>query len=172
MASNLTRSISVQRTIVAPAEKVFAALSDPSTHCVIDGSNTLLRANGAAPPTQLRVGSVFFTPMTRRLRGLARVQIVQVAVAILVRGRMRNTVVEFEENRRIAWRNFGRHIWRYEVEPIDDAEGTVTLVRETFNYAPNLAPWLLEWAGFPAHNARTMAQTLARLDSLLGGQSP
>jgi hypothetical protein len=88
-------------------------------------------------------------------------------VAVLVRGWMLNKVVEFDQNRRIAWRNFGHHVWRYELEPVDDSAGPRTLVRETFDYGPSIAPWLLEWAGFPRHNATAMSQTLATLDELL-----
>jgi hypothetical protein len=94
----------------------------------------------------------------------ASVFVVQVAVAMLVRGRMRNTVVEFDEDRRIAWRNFGHHVWLYELQA---ADGSRTVVRQTFDYATNLTPWLLEWAGFPAHNRRAMNKTLAALDGLL-----
>jgi hypothetical protein len=104
--------------------------------------------------------------MNRRLRSLTRVHLVQAVVAMLVAGKTRNTVVEFDEPTRIAWCNFGRHIWRYELEPVDGDE-TRTLVRETFDYAPNPTPWLLEWAGFPSHNAEAMQHTLGRLDSLV-----
>jgi hypothetical protein len=158
------RRVSVERTIAAPAASVFAALTDPSTHAVIDGSGALLLANAATPTPRLQAGSVFVTPMSRRLRRLTRVDVVQVAVAMLVRGRMRNTVVEFDEDRRIAWRNFGHHVWRYELQA---DEGSRTVVRQTLDYATNLTPWLLEWAGFPAHNRRAMNKTLAALDGLL-----
>jgi Polyketide cyclase / dehydrase and lipid transport len=170
-APDRIRRVSVERTIAAPAASVFAALTDPSAHAVIDGSDALLLGNAATPTPRLQAGSVFITPMSRRLRRLTRVDVIQVAVAMLVWGRMRNTVVEFDENRRIAWRNFGRHVWRYELQATDDGDGPRTLVRETFDYATNLMPWLLEWAGFPAHNRRAMNQTLAALDGLVTATS-
>jgi hypothetical protein len=170
MTARRTRRVSVERTIAAPAEHVFAALANPATHAAIDGSDTLLSVD-APTAEQLRPGSVFITPMSRRLRKPTRVDLVQVGVAVLVRGRMRNTVVEFEQDRRIAWRNFGRHVWRFELTPVDDATGPRTRVRETFDYAPNLTPWLLEWAGFPARNTQTMNQTLQTLDKLLTAHS-
>jgi hypothetical protein len=158
--------VSTQRVIAASAAEIFAVLADPSTHWAIDGTNSLGPADQGAPP--LRSGSVFITPMKRRLRGLTRIHLVQAVVAMLVGGRMRNTVVEFDEPRRIAWRNFGRHIWRYELELVDgDGDETRTLVRETFDYAPNPTPWLLEWAGFPSHNAEAMHRTLERLETLV-----
>lgn len=160
-----TRRVSVERVIAETADRVFAALADPTIHSLIDGSATLLP--GAAASGPLQAGSVFVTPMSRRPRALTRVDLVQAAVAILVRGRMRNTVVEFEQNRRISWRNFGRHVWRFELTPADDPVGPRTHVRETFDYTTNLSPWLLEWAGFPARNARAMDQTLEALDTLL-----
>jgi hypothetical protein len=161
------RRVSVERIIAAPAAAVFAALTDQSTHAVIDGSGALRQVDGTTLTARLRAESVFITPMSRRLRRLTRVDVIQVGVAMLVRGRMRNVVVEFDENRRIAWRNFGRHVWRYELQAVDNTEGPRTLVRETFDYGTNVAPWLLEWAGFPAHNRRGMNQTLAALDGLL-----
>jgi hypothetical protein len=166
MTAGQTRRVSVERTLAAPAASVFAALTDPSMHAVIDGSDTLLPVE-TATPARLRAGSEFITPMSRRLHRLTRVDLVQVAVAVLVRGRMHNTVVEFVENERIAWRNFGRHVWRYELEPEDGSDGSRTLVRETFDYAPNPTARILEWAGFPKRNAMAMNQTLAALDKLL-----
>ena len=51
-----------------------------------------------------------------------------------------NTVVEFEENRLIAWRHMGGHRWRYELEPVDDG----TKVTETFDWSTSKAPFALE----------------------------
>ena len=56
---------------------------------------------------------------------------------------MVNTVVEFEENRRIAWQTrpdrfgqlVGGRIWRYELEPVDGG----TLVRETWDISQESA---------------------------------
>ena len=49
--------VSVERVIPAPAEKVFALLSDPSRHAEIDGSGTVRGVKG--PPTQVGLGSEF-----------------------------------------------------------------------------------------------------------------
>ena len=163
------RSVSVERTIAASAERVFAALADPTVHAVIDGSGTLRPMTaGAADP--LSSGATFITPMGRRVRGCTRADMVQAAVAVLVQGQMRNTVVEFDYGRRIAWRNFGRHIWRFELTPVTGCR-SATHVRETFDYSTNLAPWLLEWARFPSRNACAMTDTLQALDRLLATES-
>lgn len=152
----------MQRTIAAPAEEIFAVLADAAAHWAIDGTGTLRPTHEMSRP--LRAGSVFITPMSRRLGGMTRQHLIRAVVAVLVGGRMRNTVVEFDKHRRIAWRNFGRHIWQYELEPVD-GDPTHTLVRETFDYATNPTPWLLEWAGFPDHNIAAMQRTLQRLDA-------
>jgi hypothetical protein len=78
---------------------------------------------------------------------------------------IRNTVVEFEENRRIAWRHFGRHIWRYELEPVEGG----TLVTETFDWGPALAPQVLEVAKAPQANLRGITATLEQLRSRFSG---
>ena len=73
-----------------------------------------------------------------------------------------NRVVEFEEDRRIAWRHFGRHIWRYELEPLAEGGTTVT---ETFDYSPAGRVWraYYELLGFRTRNARSIEETLQRL---------
>jgi hypothetical protein len=164
MATTRKRRVSADRTIAATPEAIFAVLTDPAQHAAIDGSRTLTDPEYQSPRTPLELGSRFFTPMTRRPRSLHRADLMQAAIATACGGRMRNTVVEFAENERVAWRNFGHHIWRYELKPVDD--GTRTLVTETFDYAPNPAPWLLELAGFPKRNAAAMTATLLKLDQL------
>ena len=77
--------------------------------------------------------------------------------------RITNQVVEFEEGRRIAWRHFGGHIWRWELEPVEGG----TQVRETFDWAPSRAPWFLELIGYPARNRRGIEASLPRLAALV-----
>jgi hypothetical protein len=84
-----------------------------------------------------------------------------------------STVVEFEENRRIAWQTGpkGRlgayvagRIWRYELEPVEGG----TLVHETWDITPDHQRVLLKlgdiWSG---KVRRDMELTLARLDALV-----
>jgi hypothetical protein len=91
--------------------------------------------------------------------------LLQVLVAIMSRGRLTNTVVEFEEGAQIAWRNFGRHVWRFQLQPAD-SDGTI--VRETFDYSTNITPLLLDLVAFPARNAAAMTASLDRLADLTG----
>jgi hypothetical protein len=142
MVAAVSRSI----TISAPPNVIFAILADPRQHVLIDGSGTV--KGTLSVPERLALGTKF--GMRMRLG---------------VPYRIKNTVVEFEEDRRIAWRHFARHVWRYELEPRDDApDGTATtLVTETFDPHPALAPWFLAVAGFPARNTVGIEKTLERL---------
>jgi len=135
------RKVSVSRVIDAPAQKIFDVLADPSMHPVIDGSGSVQGSRGGNPE-RLSEGAKFGMDMK-----------------IGLPYRIRNTVVEFEDGKRIAWRHFGRHIWRYELEP---AEGG-TKVTETFDWSKSLAPWYIERAGYPKKHPKGMAATLERL---------
>ncbi len=72
----------------------------------------------------------------------------------------RNRVIEFDENRRIAWHHFARFVWRYELEEV----GGGTLVTESFNYE---RPWafVIIAMGFPERNRSAMVATLERLEA-------
>ena len=50
--------------------------------------------------------------------------------------RITNTVVEYEDGRRIAWCHPGKHRWRWEVEPVATGGCTVT---ETFDMSTSIA---------------------------------
>ena len=114
---NLT---SVERTIPAPAEKIFDLLADPSRHHEIDGSGSVRQAKTGSQ--RLALGSTFTMSMK-----------------IGIPSSTASTIVEYEHNRRIAWQTYstikwlakfgGGRIWRYELEPV--AGGT--LVRETWD---------------------------------------
>ncbi|HVB26465.1 MAG TPA: SRPBCC family protein [Mycobacteriales bacterium] len=134
------RSVSRSVVVDAPARKVFDMLADPRQHPVIDGSGTV-RASLSGPP-RLHLGASFGMRMH-----------------LLAPYRIRNTVVEFDEDRRIAWRHFNRHVWRYEI--VEGPAGTT--VTETFDWAPARAPWILEALDVPAKNARSMERTLEQL---------
>ena len=127
--------------IPAPAQRIFDVLADPALHPVIDGSGSV-RKPGDGAPARLAPGAEF-----------------GMAMKVGVRYRISNTVVEFEEGRRLAWRHFGRHVWRYELEPV----GGGTLVRETFDYTDALSPVALRLLRYPTRNRQAMQRTLERL---------
>jgi hypothetical protein len=138
-----TRRVATDSIVVAaePAE-VFDLLADPRRHAEFDGSGTVKGA--VSGPSRLALGAKFGMRM-------------RIGLPYLIR----NVVVEFEENRRIAWRHFGRHVWRYELEPVDGG----TRVTETFDYSSALSPQFLERSGFPQANLRGITATLERLRS-------
>ena len=104
--------VSVERIIPALAERIFPLLADPARHREIDGSGTVRDVKpGSAPSEPLKLGSKFGMKMKMGLPYS-----------------MESTVIEFEENRRIAWQTRppgifanlgGGRIWRYELEPAD-----------------------------------------------------
>jgi len=144
------RSVSVRRTIAAPAAEVFAVLRDPSKHAVIDGSGTVTAASddNAEP---LEMGSRF--GMKMRLG-------VPYAIS--------NEVVEFEPDRRIAWRHMGGHRWRYEIA---DAPGGCEVI-ETFDWSTSRLPLVIAALGQDRKHVPNMERTLERLDRYVTTGSP
>jgi uncharacterized protein YndB with AHSA1/START domain len=149
------RTVSVRRLIAAEPAALFAVLADPSQHPVIDGSGTVRHVRGN--PVRLELGSRFSMDM-------------RLGVPYVIR----NVVVEHEPDRLIAWRHFGRHRWRYRLEPTDDGS---TLVTETFDWSTSVLPKGIELAGYPTRHPPAMRRTLERLDALVTtgsvpGQAP
>ena len=137
----------VSRDIVvdAPPPAVFAVLADPRMHAEFDGSGTVRSA--ISGPDRLSLGSRF-----------------GVSMRIRVPYRISNEVVEFEEDRRIAWRHLARHRWSYELEPT--ATGG-TRVTETFDWSTALAAPVLGYTRIPTWNAASIERTLPRLKALV-----
>ena len=137
------RVVSAEREVAAPPAVVFELLRDPRMHPVLDGSGMVRgRVKG---PERLDLGDRF----GMRMRFLGTVPYV-----------ISNEVVEFEQDRLIAWRHLARHRWRYELEPLD---GDRTMVRESFDYGPSIYPSLLEWLDVPQAHARNIERTLDNL---------
>jgi hypothetical protein len=145
--------ISVERLIAAPAGDIFPYLADATRHRDIDGSGTVREAKG--DPEPLQQGSKFGMSMKMG-----------------VPYSMVNTVIEFEQDRRIAWqthgptalgRFVGGRIWRYELEP---AEGG-TLVRETWDITQESPISRFSTRRMANMTKRNMEKTLARIDELV-----
>jgi hypothetical protein len=144
------KQVSTSRVIAADRQAIFDVLADPTMHPVIDGA-------GWAEVTGVQDG----TP--ERLSEGARFGMeMKLGAPYLIL----NTVIEFDEGRRIAWRHFHGHVWRYELE--DAAEGR-TRVTETFDWSTARTRWTLELAGIPRRNLRGMERTLAKLERLVTG---
>ena len=147
--------VSVERVIAAPADKIFDLLADPERHRDIDGSGSV---RATKTPTRLTLGATFGMGMHLGI-GYSTT----------------NTVIEFEEGRRIAWqtapggsvgaRFFGGRIWRYELEPVDGG----TLVRETWDITQEKGPVksILRMGKTKDHMRGAIDSTLANIAELV-----
>ena len=156
----------VERTIPARPEAIFALLADPSRHHDIDGSGTVKEVKNA--PERVKLGDKFGMAMKRGVPYSTH-----------------NVVIEFDDNRCIAWQhstageigesavaNFLRTvvgpgaIWRYELEPADGG----TKVHETWDFSAvrGLKP-LLRLARSRNDTRAAMEKTLENIEKVLAG---
>ena len=75
--------------------------------------------------------------------------------------RITSKVVEYEQDRLIAWAHLGGHRWRYRLEPLDD--GGRTRVTESFDWSTAKFPPFIEWMKYPTKHVPNMERTLERL---------
>jgi len=132
--------------IAAPAAKIFDVLASPSAHRLFDGSGTIQRS--VSGPERLFLGAKF-----------------AMAMKIKVPYRIKNTVVVFEENKKITWSHFMKWRWSYELTELNS--GT-TQVTESFDASaiPGYAKWWLRKTGAMVHNPTWMAKSLVRLKTM------
>ncbi|MBB5161855.1 SRPBCC family protein [Mycobacterium sp. AZCC_0083] len=115
--SDESRVVNASRDVAAPADVIFELIADPAQQPRWDGNDNL--AEAPAGQRVRRVGAVFTMSLTT---GAAR----------------ENHVEEFEEGRLIAWRPSEPggtppgHLWRWELEPLDDA---LTRVTHTYDWS-------------------------------------
>jgi hypothetical protein len=144
--------VTVERVIPAPPEKIFDLLADPGRHKEIDGSGTVQGLRGEAG--RLKLGDKF--GMSMRL-GISY--------------GMTSTVIEFEENRRIAWQPrpaypiigplLGGRIWRYELEPVSGG----TRVRESWDISQERGKFMVR--GAADQTRQNMERTLERIEQVV-----
>jgi uncharacterized protein YndB with AHSA1/START domain len=144
--------VSVERLVKAPAKAIFDLLADPARHAEIDGSGAVRNATSGSE--RLHLGAVFGMNMK-----------------LGTKYTMDNTVVEFVEDRRIAWQPRahnkviaifgGGRIWRYELEPVDGG----TLVRETWDIREEQIKLLIR--PMRGKTVKAMTKTLERIDEIL-----
>ena len=137
-----SRSVSASTQVQASPTTVFAILADPRQHQRIDGSGSL--RGSVSGPERLELGSKFAMDMKMGASYQTK-----------------NTVVEFEEDRLIAWKHFAPHRWRYELEPVDGG----TRVTETWDLARVPLPIRLglRLMKFPAKTQQGIEGTLRNL---------
>ncbi len=153
----LFNGVTVERVIPSEPGPIFDLLADPARHRDIDGSGTVRDAVEGS--TRLSLGAEFGMGMK-----------------VVGAYEMTNTVVEFEEGRRIAWQArptatigkaiAGGRIWRYELEPVDGG----TLVRETWDISEERIPPLV--IGAKGITRRNMAKTLKRIEEIVTKKAP
>jgi uncharacterized protein YndB with AHSA1/START domain len=146
--------VSVDRVISAPPAALFAVVADATRHPEIDGSGQLVKAKDGAEH-HLTMGSTFGMSMKMGLPYS-----------------MSNTVVEFEQDRRIAWRTvqagplgrfLGGRIWRYEFEPV----GGGTKVTESWDISQDKQAFFLKHPKVGQHTAASMSKTLDHLAEIV-----
>ena len=150
--------VTVQRVIPASASAIFDLLVDPARHVEIDGSGTVV------------------APRSDRARRLGLGDSFGMDMKLGVAYATRNVVVEFEENRRIAWQTLAAspldrfitgRVWRYELEPVDGG----TLVKQSWDIRkekPLSKPGVRRMA---AMTERNMNRTLERIAEILRAQA-
>ncbi len=145
--------VSVERVIPAPASAIFDLLADPARHADIDGSGSVQGSRTGSE--RLALGSRFGMSMK-----------------IGVPYSMVSTVIEFEDDRRIAWRTngptaigrfVGGRVWRYVLEPVDGG----TRVTESWDIRGEsiVTKPVVRMGGRDA--ARNMSRTLERIEQLV-----
>jgi uncharacterized protein YndB with AHSA1/START domain len=148
--------VSVERVIPAPPEAIFELVADVARHPEIDGSGTVIKAKAGAPQ-RLAQGSTFGMSMH-----------------LGINYSMVSTVIEFEENRRIAWQTrpggfmgsfVAGRIWRYELEPVDGG----TRVRESWDISHDRQRLFLKLGKLPETTRANMEKSLERIELLTSG---
>jgi len=143
-------TITVERLIKAPAADIFALLSDAAKHSEIDGSGMVRGTRQASRP--LSLGTTFGMSMHAG-----------------VGYKTSNKVVEFEQDRRIAWQTtglgglIGGRIWRYELEPTADG----TRVLETWDVSKDKQRFFLKRSRMAPAAKNGMRKTLDRIAETL-----
>jgi uncharacterized protein YndB with AHSA1/START domain len=164
MSDHTSQSVSVSRTIDAPAETLFAILAHTGNHPRIDGSGMVREA---LPDARIsRVGDSFLMAMHNDEMGAYE---------------MRNRVVEYQEGARIVWEpvlaaatreedkaeigDEAHHRWGFVLTP----EGpNRTVVTEIFDCASSPA-WLQDAVKGGERWVDAMTATLEKLDALAAG---
>jgi hypothetical protein len=157
--------VAVSRTIASSARDIFRILSDPGSHCLIDGS-AMLREY-ASDSVITGIGEVFVMNMNNTEMGDYEIT---------------NHVVDYEPDRRIGWKPVlsgasraedsedigirNRHRWIYELTPSGPG---ITLVTEIFDCSASPA-WLRKAVANGKRWVEAMTTTLERLDELCTAQ--
>jgi uncharacterized protein YndB with AHSA1/START domain len=146
----------VERVIPASPDRIFALLTDPGRHREIDGSGTVRDPKRTFE--KLTLGSKFGMSMK-----------------VGIPYSMESTVIEYEEDRRIAWQTrppgripgklAGGRIWRYELEPVEGG----TLVKESWDISQEVVKAFVRQAR--GRTIEAMNKTLETIEKVLAQES-
>ena len=130
-------------TIEETPAKIFDLLSNPRAHHQFDGSGTV--KNAVSGPERLFLWASF-----------------SMSMKVKVPYRIKNTVVAFEESKKISWCHLMKWTWTYELQDLGNG---ATQVTESFDASniPAFATWWLKKTGAMAHNPKWMAKSLVSL---------
>jgi|UniRef100_UPI00404B7263 hypothetical protein len=135
----------VQIEIEAPAKKIFDFLSNPNNHLLMDGSD-MLRGK-IKGPDRLFLGAKFGMKMRYGIPYI-----------------ITNQVIEYQENKAIAWQHLLHNVWRYEIV---EMTANKCLVIESWDGRKAKWKWWIDdsykWV------PKAMARTLVKLKGLISG---
>jgi hypothetical protein len=142
---------SVSATIVvdAPPPVVFEFLRRPKNHPQISGDESV-RGNVSGPEL-LEQGSRFGMSMK-----------------VGVPYRVSNKVVEFDQDRLIAWCHLSGHRWRWQLEPAGTGRTRLT---ETYDQSTAKVPFLLRMIGYPKRHESNVANSVANVAAQFASSS-
>ena len=140
------RTTAARIVINAPAQQIFDLIADPRCHPLFEGSGTL--QGHISGPERLHLGAKF-----------------GMAMRIKLPYRITNTVVAFEEGRKISWCHLMKWTWSYDLKDLGEGRTEVT---ETFSASD--IPWLaskwLDATKSLARNPKWMAKSLVQLKAI------
>ena len=136
-------------TINASASTIFDLLANPGAHSSFDGSGTITQF--ISGPERLFLGAKF-----------------GMAMKIKVPYRITNTVVAFDENKKITWCHLLKWTWSYELLEIGNGQTQVTEIFDGSKISA-LSRWYLKKTGSFERNPIWMAKSLVRLKAICEG---
>ena len=143
---NLPRTTAARIVIDAPAQQIFDLIADARCHPLFDGSGTL--QGSLSGPERLHLGAKF-----------------GMAMKIKLPYRITNTVVAFEEGKKISWSHLMKWTWSYELVDLGNNRTQVTEI-----FSARDIPWFagkwLNATGSLERNQKWMAKSLVRLKAI------
>ena len=143
------QKITVQRTIDAPADKVFEVLTNPGRHAEFDGAG-MVRSDEKSDRIQA-VGDVFTMNMTNERMGDYQTD---------------NHVTAYDENKMVGWKTapVGSEPpgWEW-LWDLDSQGSATTVVTHTYDWSHVTDSEVLKRVGFPLIGREQLEETLNRL---------